>query len=83
MIPTLATGFALAFARCLGEYGSVIFVAANKPFDTEIAPVLIVAKLEEFQYGQAAAIAVVLLLMAFTTLIIINGLQRWSRRYEA
>src|SRR5262249_19145516 len=61
LLPALTTGFALAFARALGEYGSVVFVSGNMPFKTEIAPVLIVARLEEFAYGEATAIAVVLL----------------------
>jgi sulfate transport system permease protein len=81
--PALVTGFALAFARCLGEYGSVVFVAANKQFQTEIAPVLIVSKLEEFEYPQAAAIACVLLVISFAMLILINWLERWSRRHES
>jgi sulfate/thiosulfate transport system permease protein len=77
--PAIITGFALAFARALGEYGSVVFVSGNMPFKTEIAPVLIVARLEEFAYGEATAIAVVLLLMSFTMLILINLLERWSK----
>jgi sulfate transport system permease protein len=83
LIPALITGFALVFARCLGEYGSVVFVSGNKPMDTEIAPVLIVSRLEGFQYAEATAIAVVLLLISFVMLIVINLLQRWSRRHEA
>ena len=81
IIPALMTGFALAFARALGEYGSVIFVSGNMPFRTEIAPVLIVARLEEFAYSEATAIAVVLLTMSFAVLGIINLLERWSRRH--
>lgn len=77
--PAIITGFALAFARALGEYGSVVFVSGNMPYKTEIAPVLIVARLEEFAYGEATAIAVVLLLMSFTMLILINLLERWSK----
>lgn len=83
LYPALVTGFALAFARCLGEYGSVVFVAANKQYQTEIAPVLIVSKLEAFEYGEAAAVACVLLVVSFAMLIVINGLQRWSRRHES
>ena len=79
LFPPLLTGFALAFARALGEYGSVVFVAGNKPFHTEIAPVLIVARLEEFAYGEATALAVVLLVMSFTLLGAINLLERWSK----
>lgn len=80
LYPALITGFALTFARCLGEYGSVVFVSGNKPFDTEIAPVLIVARLEEFAYGEATAIAVVLLMISFSMLVLINVLERWSSR---
>jgi sulfate transport system permease protein len=83
LYPALLTGFALALARCLGEYGSVVFVAGNKQFDTEIAPVLIVARLEEFEYGEAAAVAVVLLVISFAMLVVINWLERWSRRHES
>jgi sulfate transport system permease protein len=83
LVPALLTGFALALARALGEYGSVVFVSGNMPFKTEIAPVLIVARLEEFAYGEATAIAVVLLAMSFVLLILINLLERWSRRVVA
>lgn len=79
LLPPLLTGFALAFARALGEYGSVVFIAGNKPFQTEIAPVLIVARLEEFAYGEATALAVVLLVMSFVLLAAINVLERWSK----
>ena len=82
LLPALITGFALAFARALGEYGSVVFVSGNMPYKTEIAPVLIVARLEEFAYGEAAAIAVVLLAMSFTTLFSINLIERWSARHH-
>jgi sulfate/thiosulfate transport system permease protein len=81
LYPAMVTGFALAFARALGEYGSVVFVSGNMPYRTEIAPVLIVARLEEFAYGEATAIAVVLLVMSFSMLILINLLGRWSSRY--
>lgn len=81
LLPPMLTGFALAFARALGEYGSVVFVSGNKPFETEIAPVLIVARLEEFAYAEATAVAVVLLTMSFAMLIVINWLERWSRSY--
>jgi len=83
LYPALITGFALAFARSLGEYGSVVFVSGNKPFETEIAPVLIVARLEEFAYSEATAIAVVLLIVSFSMLILINLLERWSSRHVA
>jgi sulfate transport system permease protein len=81
LFPAILTGFALAFARALGEYGSVVFVSGNKPFQTEIAPVLIVSRLEEFAYAEATAIAVVLLTISFTMLVVINLLERWSRRH--
>jgi sulfate transport system permease protein len=80
MYPALVTGFALAFARAVGEYGSVVFVSGNMPYKTEIAPILIVARLEEFAYGEATAIAVVLLLISFTMLVLINVLESWMRR---
>lgn len=80
LLPAIVTGFALAFARGIGEYGSVIFVSGNMPFRTEIAPVLIVAALEEFRYAEAAAIAVVLLIMSLSMLVFINLLERWSDR---
>jgi sulfate transport system permease protein len=81
LYPAMVTGFAVGFARCLGEYGSVVFVSGNFPYRTEIAPVLIVARLEEFAYGEATAIAVVLLMISFTMLIVINLLESWSRRH--
>jgi sulfate transport system permease protein len=79
--PALLTGFALAFARGIGEYGSVVFVSGNMPFKTEIAPILIVARLEEFAYGEATAIAVVLLVVSFALLVLVNRLERWSMRH--
>lgn len=78
--PAVITGFALSFARGLGEYGSVVFIAGNMPYKTEIAPVLVVARLEEFAYGEAAAIAVVLLLISFVTLLGIGLFERWSNK---
>jgi len=82
LTPALLTGVALALARALGEYGSVIFIAGNMPFRTEIAPVLIVARLEEFAYSEATALAAVLLVFSFVLLGVINLLQRWSKAYE-
>ncbi len=79
LLPAWTTGFALAFARGLGEYGSVIFIAGNMPFRSEIAPLLIVQELEQFDYGAATAIAVVMLAAAFLMLLLINGLQAWAR----
>lgn len=83
LVPAVITGFALSLARALGEYGSVVFVSGNMPFKTEIAPVLIVARLEEFAYAEATAIAVVLLIMSFSLLFVINLLERWSKRHHA
>ena len=82
LAPALLTGFALALARARGEYGSVIFIAGNMPFRTEIAPVLIVAQLEAFAYAEATALATVLLVCSFVLLGVINLLQRWSKAYE-
>jgi sulfate/thiosulfate transport system permease protein len=82
LLPALITGFALAFARGIGEYGSVVFVSGNMPYKTEIAPILIVARLEEFAYGEATAIAVVLLIISFALLVLVNRLERWSMRHE-
>jgi sulfate/thiosulfate transport system permease protein len=81
LIPALVTGFALAFARAVGEYGSVVFISGNMPYETEIAPVLIVSRLEEFAYREATAIAVVLLSVSFVLLAVINLLERWSKRH--
>ena len=80
ILPALITGFALAFARALGEYGSVIFIAGNMPGVSEIAPLLIVTKLEQYDYAGATAIATVMLVAAFVLLLIINTLQKWRRR---
>ncbi len=82
IVPAMITGFTLAFARSLGEYGSVVFISGNMPFVTEIAPVLVVARLEEFAYAEATAIAVVLLMISFATLFAINLVERWSSRYH-
>jgi sulfate transport system permease protein len=82
IMPALLTGFALAFARAVGEYGSVIFIAGNMPMVSEIAPLLIVIKLEQFDYAGAAAIGVIMLAASFIILLIINLVQRWSRRHE-
>ena len=80
LLPALLTGFALAFARAVGEYGSVIFIAGNLPNVSEIAPLLIVIRLEEFRYADATAIAAVMLLASFVILLVVNLLQRWSER---
>jgi sulfate transport system permease protein len=80
LIPAVLTGFALAFARGVGEYGSIIFIAGNLPYVSEIAPLLIVIKLSEFDYAGAAAIATIMLAISFLTLLAINLIQAWSRR---
>jgi sulfate/thiosulfate transport system permease protein len=78
LFPPLVTGFALAFARAVGEYGSVVFIAGNMPMKTEIVPLLIITKLEQYDYRGATAIAVVMLIISFLLLLAINGLERWS-----
>jgi sulfate transport system permease protein len=82
ILPALLTGFALAFARAVGEYGSVIFIAGNLPMVSEIAPLLIVIKLEEFEYEQATAIAVAMLIASLALLFLINVLQAWGRKRQ-
>ncbi|MCM5680776.1 sulfate ABC transporter permease subunit CysT [Schlegelella sp. S2-27] len=82
LTPALLTGFALAFARALGEYGSVIFIAGNMPMVSEITPLLIITKLEQYDYGGATAIAVVMLIASFGMLLFINLLQAWARRRQ-
>lgn len=80
LFPALLTGFALAFARGVGEYGSVIFIAGNQPFKTEIAPLMIISRLEEYDYAGATTIAVVMLLISFALLFLMNLLQGWASR---
>jgi sulfate transport system permease protein len=80
LAPPLMTGFALAFARAVGEYGSVIFIAGNLPYVSEIAPLLIVIKLEEYDYAGATTIAAIMLVISFLLLLVINVLQAWTRR---
>jgi sulfate transport system permease protein len=82
LLPTIITGFAQAFARAVGEYGSVIFIAGNKPYDSEIAPLLIVIRLEEYDMHGATALALVLLVASFLLLITINLLERWAGRFQ-
>ncbi len=81
--PALLTGFALAFARAIGEYGSVVFISGNMPMRTEITPLLIITKLEQYDYAGATALAMVMLVASFALLLVINLLQRWSRRSQA
>ena len=80
LAPALLTGFALAFARAVGEYGSVIFIAGNIPMVSEITPLIIITKLEQYDYAGATAVAAVMLIISFILLLIINGLQAWSAR---
>ncbi len=80
LAPAVLTGFALAFARAVGEYGSVVFIAGNIPYVSEIAPLLIVIRLEEFNYAGATAIATIMLVISFSMLLLINLIQAWSRR---
>lgn len=80
LLPSMLTGFALAFARAIGEYGSVVFISGNMPFKTEITPLLIMTKLEEFDYAGAAALGTVMLIFSFVLLLLINLLQHWSHQ---
>ncbi|MBT9497768.1 MAG: sulfate ABC transporter permease subunit CysT [Zoogloea sp.] len=80
VLPALMTGFAMAFARAVGEYGSVIFIAGNMPMVSEITPLMIITKLEQYDYAGATAIAVVMLLISFVLLLVINGLQAWTAK---
>jgi sulfate/thiosulfate transport system permease protein len=82
LLPALLTGFSMAFARALGEYGSVIFIAGNMPNVSEILPLIIVIKLEQYDYAAATAIATVILLISFILLFVINSLQKWSMKYK-
>ena len=79
VLPALLTGFALALARGVGEYGSVIFIAGNMPMVSEITPLIIISKLEQYDYAGATAVALVMLCAAFVMLLLINGLQAWQR----
>jgi sulfate transport system permease protein len=83
LLPALMTGFALAFARAVGEYGSVIFIAGNMPMVSEITPLIIITKLEQYDYTGATAVAVVMLVISFLLLLVINGLQWWTNRRNA
>ncbi|MCY1519964.1 Sulfate transport system permease protein CysT [compost metagenome] len=78
--PALLTGFAMAFARAIGEYGSVIFIAGNMPMISEITPLIIIGKLEQYDYTGATAVALVMLVLSFILLLVINGLQAWQRK---
>lgn len=80
IMPALLTGFAMAFARAIGEYGSVIFIAGNMPMVSEITPLIIIGKLEQYDYAGATAVALVMLVMSFAMLLVINALQAWQRK---
>jgi len=80
IMPALLTGFAMAFARAIGEYGSVIFIAGNMPMISEITPLIIIGKLEQYDFAGATAVALVMLIISFVLLLVINGLQGWKRR---
>jgi sulfate transport system permease protein len=82
LLPPLLTGFALAFARAVGEYGSIIFIAGNMPMISEITPLLIITKLEQYDYAGATAIASVMLTASFLVLFAVNLIQWWSRKYS-
>jgi sulfate/thiosulfate transport system permease protein len=81
-MPAALAGFAMAFARAVGEYGSVVFISGNMPMRTEITPLLIITKLEQYDYAGATAIAVVMLVVSFAMLLAINLLQRWTTRRQ-
>jgi sulfate transport system permease protein len=81
LLPSVLTGFALAFARAVGEYGSIIFIAGNMPMVSEITPLIIITKLEQYDYQGATAVATVMLVSSFVILLVINLLQKWSRRF--
>lgn len=83
LMPALLTGFAMAFARAIGEYGSVIFIAGNMPMISEITPLIIIGKLEQYDYAGATAVALVMLMFSFVMLLVINGLQAWQRKRGA
>jgi sulfate transport system permease protein len=83
ILPTVITGFALSFARAVGEYGSIVFISGNKIFETEIAPFIIVLKLDEYDYLGATAIAAVLLVISFVILGVINFLESWARHFQS
>ncbi len=80
VVPSLLAGFAMAFARCVGEYGSVVFISGNLPMKTEITPLLVMTKLEQYDYAGAAALGVVMLGISFVSLLLINVLQKWTAR---
>jgi sulfate transport system permease protein len=83
LLPSVITGFALSFARAVGEFGSVIFISSNIPRQTEIVPLVIITYLDEYEFTAAMALATVMLVVSFTLLIAINLLERWASRYQA
>jgi sulfate transport system permease protein len=82
LLPTVLTGFGLSFARALGEYGSIVFISGNLPFQTEIAPTLVVMRLDQFDYTGAISVAVVLMIFSFALLLTLNSLQGWAARFQ-
>jgi sulfate transport system permease protein len=82
LAPALLTGFALAFARAVGEYGSVVFISGNMPMKTEVTPLLIMTKLEQFDYAGATALAVVMLVISFFVLLLVNAIQWWASKRQ-
>ena len=80
ILPSLVAGFTMAFARCIGEYGSVVFIAGNTPYQTEITPLLIMSELQEYDYASATAIALVMLVASFAVLFVVNMIQARSTR---
>jgi sulfate transport system permease protein len=82
LLPTVLTGFGLSFARALGEYGSIVFISGNLPFQTEIAPTLVVMRLDQFDYTGAIAVAVVLMIFSFGLLLTLNTLQGWAAKFQ-
>jgi sulfate transport system permease protein len=82
LLPTMLTGFGLSFARALGEYGSIVFISGNIPFQTEIAPTLIVMRLDQYDYSGAIAVALVLMIFSFALLLTLNTLQGWADKFQ-
>jgi sulfate transport system permease protein len=82
LLPTVLTGFGLSFARALGEYGSIVFISGNLPFQTEIAPTLVVMRLDQFDYTGAISVAVVLMIFSFALLLTLNTLQGWVAKFQ-
>jgi sulfate transport system permease protein len=82
LLPTVVTGFSLSFARALGEYGSIVFISGNIPFQTEIAPTLVVMRFDQYDYTGAIAVAVVLMIFSFALLLTLNIIQKWAGKFQ-